>query len=199
MCPTGCVFLVLLLVVAVSVHAQDLPSLPNAFSATVEANFVENGRSLFFREDAILDKELARIDTFAGNNPISFLADELKNVTYTWNPNTRSCNVSHPQTNPFENPDGSIRSPSQLFLFGSEFDEQYQGQERARGILCDVWLSSFNLTIPVGPTQALKQSGVLTFTPSTRFVLKLHVAVFAIFLNLSPPTPYPLPEVWNLP
>ena len=142
-----------------SILAQNVPPfpvLPNQFITEVEANIVNKNRTVQVTEYYDLPNDRARLEVFSNGSRHISIFSYAQGLQYRiTDVAARQCTARPFTPRPgapsaFTNfaPDGSahLQSVSQFFHFGREFYETYNGTDMARGILCDVYLSTVTNT-----------------------------------------------------
>eukprot|EP01114_Cavostelium_apophysatum_P005377 TRINITY_DN1629_c0_g1_i1.p1 TRINITY_DN1629_c0_g1~~TRINITY_DN1629_c0_g1_i1.p1 ORF type:complete len:833 (-),score=171.02 TRINITY_DN1629_c0_g1_i1:58-2556(-) len=123
-------------------YAQDLPTLPQSFTVSIEINHIDANRTT--RVDEYFDYENQRIraDYYSGERhevTVWDLKERLVHSLHNFN-NCTVRNLTEAEEHSFLNGTHLVGA-STILHFGSQYEETYQGERRARGILCEHWLS----------------------------------------------------------
>lgn len=125
--------------------APALPTLPDSFSAVVEANIMEKNYSTTVWEHYDYEGNRSRFDMHDRHSGAKLSVFEFYGYGKEYRVKGGSaCTVGavpggHSHAMGHADGEGRMRRSSDIFQFGPQFKELYLGQRTARGILCDVW------------------------------------------------------------
>lgn len=118
-----------------------LPTLPTAFSTLVEVNIVNKNYSALFKEYYDQEADKGRIEQTKDGQTYMDIYDYALDEVLHVNLSSKTCTVtpaSHPEEGHFHFSffgfGAHIESVSQLFKFGSQYNETYLGISSVRGI-----------------------------------------------------------------
>lgn len=123
-----------------------LPTLPTAFSTLVEVNIVNKNYSALFKEYYDQEADKGRIEQTKDGQTYMDIYDYALDEVLHVNLSSKTCTVtpaSHPEKGHFHFSffgfGAHIESVSELFKFGSQYNETYLGVSSVRGIRCHHW------------------------------------------------------------
>jgi len=125
-----------------TVDTPPLPTLPSQYQSVVEINLLQQNytATIFEYYDTVNNR--ARIDILSEVTPVIYLDLPSENLHYQIVGET--CTTRDPPSYVVSTGNGTfqIEPASQLFHFGEQYDEHFQGFKEVRGIPCEVWWSS---------------------------------------------------------
>jgi len=137
----------LLCILGVSVaQTPAFPKLPMAYSVIVEASIIEDNYSVVMQEYVDFNISSVKFEIQESDENVEYLLDYKKNLIYTVSPNRITCVTSPLNSSTLASL--NLWTPTDLLSWGSQYGATpvYQGVSTIRGILCDSWLVSVNVS-----------------------------------------------------
>jgi hypothetical protein len=133
-------FAILSALVSFVVAQPPLPTLPSGFLLNIEANFIDQNKTLNQREyyDFVVGK--ARIEVNTADAYTHYFVDFNKKQVHVV-VNGQTCDVL--PSSAITGRAFQIRSTSDLLVFGDKYNETYIGVSEVRGVPCDTWQTQF--------------------------------------------------------
>jgi hypothetical protein len=141
----------LMVLFVVCIAQPQLPTIPPIFSATIEANIGELNLTKTYIQYYDSINKRARIEVYQQNGTtLSELHFDNQSLHFTFDPYLQTCSavtiLDSMEFSLMFYSNGSFKSAEDLIGIGPSYNTTYLGTASVRGILCDIWRTTFSIT-----------------------------------------------------